>query len=73
MAFSNGLKRDYGTYYCITCNDMFPENNLEEFDADTNQYRENNGGLLYYRSDLSICEEWKIENKRKIQRKRKTY
>lgn len=59
-AFSEALKRDFGTYYCVSCNDGYTNKSIEEYDKNTAAFKKNKGGILFYRSDLSICEKWEI-------------
>lgn len=59
-AFSEALKRDFGTYYCVSCNDGFTNKSIEEYDKNTLGFKKNKGGILFYRSDLSVCEKWEI-------------
>lgn len=67
-AFSESLKRDFGTYYCVTCNDIYNNQSISLFDENSKQYTKNRE-LLFYRSDLFVCQNWglsknpaKIEN-----------
>lgn len=59
-AFSEVLKRDFGTYYCVSCNDGFTDKSIEEYGKNAAAFTKNKGGILFYRSDLSVCEEWEI-------------
>lgn len=62
QAFSGALSLDYGTYFCFTCNEVIPFNNLEKYDSISAQNKKLNGGLSFYRSDFSVCEEWNNDN-----------
>ncbi|MCD9574053.1 alpha/beta fold hydrolase [Flavobacterium soyae] len=59
-AFSEALKRDFGTYYCVSCNDGFTDKSIADYDQNTAAFKKNKRGILFYRSDLSICEKWEI-------------
>lgn len=63
-AFSEALKRDFGTYYCVSCNDGFTDKSIAEYDKNASVFKKNKGGILFYRSDLSVCEEWEIGAKK---------
>jgi pimeloyl-ACP methyl ester carboxylesterase len=63
-AFSEALKRDFGTYYCVSCNDGFTDKSIAEYDKNASVFKKNKGGILFYRSDLSVCEEWGIGAKK---------
>lgn len=58
QAFSGALGLDYGSYYCVTCNEVIPHNSVSEFDNVSKQYKELGGGLAFYRSDFSVCDNW---------------
>lgn len=57
-AFSGALGLDYGTYYCVTCNEAIPFNSLSEFNKDADKNDRIHGGLSFYKSDFSVCEKW---------------
>lgn len=57
-AFSGALSLNYGCYYCFTCNEVIPYNNLQKYDSISVQNKKLNGGLSFYRSDFSVCENW---------------
>lgn len=64
-AFSGALSLDYGTFYCVTCNEAFPYNSISEFDKDVAKYKNLKGGLSFYRSDFKVCDKWNLgTNKR---------
>ncbi|REC61328.1 alpha/beta hydrolase [Chryseobacterium pennae] len=56
-AFSDSLKRDFGTYYCVTCSDVYNNQSISLFDENSKHYNKN-GELLFYRSDLFVCQNW---------------
>ncbi len=58
QAFSGALGLDYGSYYCVTCNEVILNNSISEFDSVSKQYIGLGGGLAFYRSDFSVCENW---------------
>ncbi|MGB3463867.1 MAG: alpha/beta hydrolase, partial [Cyclobacteriaceae bacterium] len=53
QSLSGNLKRDFGTYYCMTCNDLYQENAIAEFDSQGQ-------GISFYRADLAICKDWNL-------------
>lgn len=57
-ALSGALSLDYGAYYCITCNEVIPYNSLPEFYADAKKQNDIYEGLLFYKSDFTVCEKW---------------
>ncbi|MEM9687343.1 MAG: alpha/beta fold hydrolase, partial [Bacteroidota bacterium] len=52
------LGLDYGTYYCITCNEAIPNNSITAYNADEAQHKKIKGGLSFYRSDFTVCDNW---------------
>jgi pimeloyl-ACP methyl ester carboxylesterase len=63
QAFSGALSLNYGNYFCFTCNEIIPFNDLQRYDSISMQYKELHGGLSFYRSDFSVCNEWKNDDK----------
>ncbi|WP_367867784.1 alpha/beta hydrolase [Pedobacter sp. WC2423] len=61
-SFSESLKRDFGTYYCVTCNDVYNNQSISLFDENSKK-QDKNGALLFYRSDLFVCQSWGIAQK----------
>ena len=61
-AFSDKLKRDFGTYYCVTCNDGYTDSSIVDFDKNASTFKNNHGGLLFYRSDLFVCKKWELKS-----------
>ncbi|WP_183147968.1 alpha/beta fold hydrolase [Chryseobacterium nematophagum] len=57
-AFSGALSLNYGNYFCFTCNEVIPYNNLHKYDSISSKYKKLNGGLSLYRSDFSVCSQW---------------
>ncbi|WP_420574960.1 alpha/beta fold hydrolase [Kordia sp.] len=57
-AFSSLLGMDYGVYYCVSCNETLPNNEIAEFEANAAKYSKLQGGLSFYRSDFKVCEKW---------------
>lgn len=66
-AFSGALGLDYGQYYCVSCNEVIPNNSISAFNANAINYKKLKGGLSFYRSDFLVCEKWNLEtNKQSI-------
>jgi pimeloyl-ACP methyl ester carboxylesterase len=59
-AFSSLLQMDYGAYYCISCNEVLPNNVLEEFKQNASKFKKIQGGLSFYKSDFDVCNSWNI-------------
>ncbi|WP_136668998.1 alpha/beta fold hydrolase [Flavobacterium sp. H122] len=59
QAFSGALSLNYGNYFCFTCNDVIPFNNLKKYDSIASSYPKLKGGLSFYRSDFEVCNKWK--------------
>lgn len=57
-AFSGSLSLDYGQYYCVSCNEVIPNNSLESFNKDAQKYKKLRGGLSFYKSDFLVCDKW---------------
>ena len=57
-AFSGALGLDYGAYYCVSCTEVIPFNSISEFNQDASKYKKLKGGLSFYKSDFTVCEEW---------------
>lgn len=58
QAFSGALSLNYGSYFCFTCNEVIPYNNLQKYDSISSKYKKLNGGLSFYRSDFNVCSQW---------------
>lgn len=58
QAFSGALSLNYGSYFCFTCNEVIPYNNLQNYDSISSKYKKLNGGLSFYRSDFNVCKQW---------------
>jgi pimeloyl-ACP methyl ester carboxylesterase len=57
-AFSGALSLDYGTYYCFSCKEVIPYNNIDSFNAEEAKYKGAESGLNFYKSDFMVCREW---------------
>lgn len=57
-AFSALLSMDYGLYYCVSCNEVLPNNSLWQYGQDTALYKGLSGGVAFYQSDFKVCEQW---------------
>jgi pimeloyl-ACP methyl ester carboxylesterase len=65
-SFSSLLSMDYGVYYCISCNEVLPNNELAEYQKDASQYENLKGGVSFYKSDFKVCDEWNLNRKDSI-------
>lgn len=59
-AFSSLLGMDYGVYFCVSCNETLPNNEINEYLADAAKYDQLNGGVSFYKSDFKVCEKWNL-------------
>ncbi|QHI35433.1 Tripeptidyl aminopeptidase [Kordia antarctica] len=59
-AFSSLLMMDYGVYYCVSCNETLPNNELSNFELNVSKYDKLHGGLAFYKSDFKVCDKWNI-------------
>lgn len=58
-SFRGRLNLDYGTYYCVLCNETLPVNSLSNYRLDAAKYnRLVTGGLPFYKGDYFICDKW---------------
>lgn len=57
-SLASRLYFDYGTYYCILCNEMIPYNSLEKFHDDVKSRSRFSNGLSFYEAEFSICQQW---------------
>lgn len=57
-SFSSLLGLDYGVYYCVSCNEALPNNDIKTFELNSSQYAKLKGGLSFYKSDFKVCEQW---------------
>jgi len=57
-AFSGALGLDYGMYFCVSCNETLPENQIDEYNADARKHQRLKGGLSFYNSDFAVCNKW---------------
>lgn len=57
-AFSGALGLDYGLYYCVSCNELIPNNSIQAYHRDSNKYPKLKGGLSFYSSDFAVCDAW---------------
>ena len=58
IAFSSFLSLDYGQFYCVSCNEVLPNNDLSKYEDNTAQFQDLRGGLSFYKSDFTICKKW---------------
>lgn len=66
-AFSGALGLDYGQYYCVSCNEVIPNNSISAFNANAINYKKLKGGLSFYKSDFLVCNKWNLQtNKQSI-------
>ncbi len=63
QAFSSLLNMDYGMYYCVSCNETLPMNNISEYKQDVMKYKKIRGGVSFYKSDYKVCEKWNLNRK----------
>lgn len=61
--FAGNLKRDFGTYYCVTCNDAYNSQTIELYNKNSVDYQKSGGALNFYQSDLNVCKNWGLNNK----------
>jgi pimeloyl-ACP methyl ester carboxylesterase len=59
-SFSGALGLDYGQYYCVSCNEVIPNNSIAEFNKKANGFQKLKGGLSFYKSDFSVCDKWNL-------------
>lgn len=57
-AFSSLLAMDYGVYYCVSCNEVLPNNAFGKFNNNANQFKKLSGGISFYKSDFTVCDKW---------------
>ncbi len=57
-SFSSLLSMDYGVYYCISCNEILPNNEISVFQENAARYKKLNGGISFYKSDFDVCNKW---------------
>lgn len=57
-AFSGAFSLDYGAYYCMSCDEALPLNNLDEYENDAAQYPDMKGGISFYKTDFAVCHKW---------------
>lgn len=62
-AFSGLLMLDYGVYYCVSCNEVLPNNSVADFADNTAPYKNLKGGLSFYQSDFKVCDAWNKNGK----------
>jgi pimeloyl-ACP methyl ester carboxylesterase len=55
-SLSGNLKRDFGTYYSMTCNDVYTDSSIVNFG-------QSEGRISFYNSDLYICKDWELKQK----------
>ncbi|MGH2666775.1 alpha/beta fold hydrolase [Flavobacterium sp.] len=57
-AFSNLLEMDYALYYCVSCNEVLPNNDFAKYQQNAAQFKGLNGGISFYKSDFKVCDAW---------------
>lgn len=61
-SFASLLSMDYGVYYCFSCEEVLPLNDISKFNKESSKYEGLDGGVAFYESDFMVCEKWgKIE------------
>ncbi|WP_298511886.1 alpha/beta fold hydrolase [uncultured Kordia sp.] len=60
-AFSALLNMDYGVYYCVSCNETLPVNDIETLEQKSNSYKGLKGPISFYKSDFVVCDQWNIQ------------
>ncbi len=65
-AFSSLLGLDYGVYYCVSCNETLPNNEIVAYQKDASQYKNLQGGVSFYKSDYEVCEKWNLNRQDSI-------
>jgi hypothetical protein len=65
-AFSGALSLDYGMYYCVSCNETIPNNDVDAYDAN-NKTTQLTNGISFYNSDFVVCDQWNAKLKDTIQ------
>ncbi len=61
-SLSGGLSLDFGTYYCMLCNETIPFNSFENYLKENEKNSILPNGLTFYRAEFSICEQWNIQS-----------
>lgn len=57
-ALSMGLSLNYGCYFCFTCNEVIPFNDIFRYNSISSLNAKMHGGLSFYGSDFNVCKEW---------------
>lgn len=58
-SLKNHLNLDYGTYYCVLCQETLPVNSVEAFKKDASSSKGFlAGGLPFYEGDYAVCTSW---------------
>jgi len=57
-AFSSLLNMDYGAYYCVSCNEVLPNNKFLKFQENAAKFKNLGGGISFYGSDFEVCGKW---------------
>ena len=72
--FRRGLSfLDYGTFYCVTCNEVFPSNSIEEYEKDRAKHPSLNRSISFYKSDFAICDQWNKQSIDTVKNDSKTF
>jgi len=54
---------DYGTYYCVLCNETLDYDSLNSFEVDGSQFDEYlSESLSYFKADYFICNKWRSKS-----------
>lgn len=56
------LSLDYGTYYCVVCNETIPFNSFQEYKKNNEKSKLAPKGLSFYKAEFSICEKWNTKS-----------
>ncbi|WP_109435250.1 alpha/beta fold hydrolase [Aquimarina sp. AU119] len=59
-AFASLLEMDYGVYYCVSCNEVLPNNEIYEYQKNASKFRGLDGGVSFYESDFKVCDKWNL-------------
>lgn len=62
-AFSSLLGLDYGVYYCVSCNETLPNNDISDYEKNASKYKRLGGGISFYKSDFKVCDAWNANRK----------
>lgn len=57
-AFASLLNMDYGVYFCVSCSETLPNNEIADFYENAKQFKALDTGLAFYESDFKVCDMW---------------